>query len=91
MEYNTHLMTPGLHHQLTATYNVILPGEVHATELHEGDIFTYVLKGELEVIKGSTTYRLRAHDSLIIKLPNVVACKSDDPVEFIGIFRPGGR
>jgi len=90
MEYTTHLMTPGLHHQLTATYNIMLPGEAHATEMHEGDIFTYVLKGELEVMKGSATYRLRAHDSLIIRLPNVVACKGDAPVEFIGIFRPDG-
>jgi transcriptional regulator with XRE-family HTH domain len=90
MDHDVHLLTPGIRHQLSASYAVINPGEVWTTESHAGDTLIYVLKGELEIRKANTVYRARAHDSLIVPLPHTMTTASDELVEYIGVFRPEG-
>lgn len=84
------LLTPGIRHELTASYCLLEPGEVATAELHAGDSLFYVLKGELEVRKGGTTCHLPTHSTIIVSAPHAVTSASDSPVEFVGVFRPEG-
>jgi transcriptional regulator with XRE-family HTH domain len=88
MDHDVDLMTPGIRYQLTISYGTIHPGEIRTSTLHRGDTLFYVLKGELEVRKASTTYHLRAYDSLIVAHPFESTAGSEIPVEYLGIFRP---
>jgi transcriptional regulator with XRE-family HTH domain len=88
--HEVNLITPGIRHSLSFSYCTMLPGVASSAEqgLH-GDVLYYVVDGELEVRKGTASYRPGPRDSLLLALPHELANVSDAPAEYIAVFRPG--
>jgi transcriptional regulator with XRE-family HTH domain len=88
VDHEIHLLTPGIHRQLTVEQSVCPPGERQKTVLHRGFQLFYVLSGTLTVEKDGGTYHIGPDDSLFCSVPFTFGNDGDETVEYLAVFRP---
>ena len=84
-------ITRGLSHKMSATVITLPPHDsTGESEIHESEVFTYVLEGELCLVVDNDNYTAKAGDSIyhIGQYPHYWENRSDEPVRFIVVETP---